>query len=273
MNILSGRRAKTFREAAALALEEAGLKDMNSEVVDMFTSMAKTEKLDSEADRTISSTIRNRYGSKATWQSERWFVPVPKLHYEGKDIPQLIIDINLFLVATAAVRVDGGSRWLTLVGGVGKPERMVIPMVFLYALLEDDLERFSMTARDADYTTWEIPGTKPVRLSNGFTAELEDMLGREPVADWLDQFGSQGRCLAPLVVGSLLGLAFQDTGQAAQTSSHIVTNDTLVRALEGLAFHPDEAREMVRCAAPYLRADMTLEEAIRITLQKGKGGE
>jgi len=144
-------------------------------------------------------------------------------------------------------------------------------MVFLHALLEDDLERFSITARDADYTTWEIPGVKPVRLSNDFTTELEDMLGREPVADWLDQFGSQGRCLAPLVVGSLLGLAFQDTNQAAQTSRHTVNNDTLVRALEGLAFHPDEAREMVRNAAPYLRADMMLEEAIRITLQKGKG--
>jgi len=41
--------------------------------------------------------------------------------------------------------------------------------------------------------------------------------------------------------------------------------------MESLAFRYGEAEDMVRLAAPRLRADMTLEEAIRITLQMGKG--
>jgi hypothetical protein len=40
-----------------------------------------------------------------------------------------------------------------------------------------------------------------------------------------------------------------------------------------MAYQPAEAKEMGRRAAPSLRADMTLEEAIRITLQMGKEGE
>jgi len=273
VKILPGRHAKDFKEAAALAFGEVGAMDMSIDVIDMFASMTKTEKLDSEADRAIGSAVRNRYGSKATWWSERWFVPVPKLHYQGRDIPQLIIELNVALVASLSVRENDGSRWLTLVGGAGKPEKMMIPMVFLYALLEDDLERFCIIARAADYTTWEVPGAKPVRLSNKFTTALEEILERQPVVDWLDKFGSQGRCLAPLVAGSLLGLVFQDTSPALQPGKQMVTTDILTSALEGMAFQPDKAREMVRCAAPRLRADMTLEEAIRLTLQKGEGGE
>ena len=59
------------------------------------------------------------------------------------------------------------------------------------------------------------------------------------------------------------------TGEQAE----MVTTDNLVSALESMAYQPAEAKEMVRRAAPRLRADMTLEEAIRITLQMGKGGD
>jgi len=40
-----------------------------------------------------------------------------------------------------------------------------------------------------------------------------------------------------------------------------------------MAFRHGEAREMVSRATPRLRADITLEEAIRLTLQTGKGGD
>jgi len=53
----------------------------------------------------------------------------------------------------------------------------------------------------------------------------------------------------------------------------MVTTDNLVSALESMDYRPAEAREMVKTAAPRLRANMTLEEAIRITLQIGKGGD
>ena len=164
------------------------------------------------------------------------------------------------------------SRLMTLVGPVGKPEIVSIPMVFLHALLENDLGRFAMVARDAGYTTWEVPGAKPVRLPNDFVNELSIMLKYQSVVSWLCQFGAQGRCVAPLVAGSLIGLAFQDSSQPVPANKEMVTTENLVSALESMAYQPAEAREMVSRVASRLRADMTLEEAIRLTLQMGKEG-
>ena len=273
MKILSGQQAENQNEAVRLALQTVGVDGMDTYILDMFETFSDNDKINAEADKIISSTIRNRYGSKATWRTERWFVPVPKLHYEGKDIPQLIIDITVYLVAAAVVRTPQDSRLVTMAGSVGKPETMAIPMIFLHALLEKDLGRFAIVARDAVYTTWEVPGAKPVRIPNDFVSELTEMLKYQSVVAWLGQFGAQGRCVAPLVAGSLLGLAFQDSSQPVPVNKEIVTTDNLVSAMESMAYQPAEAKEMVRLAAPRLRADMTLEEAIRITLQMGKGGD
>lgn len=273
MKILPGKQADNREEATALAFREVGVEDMSTDITDMFTSLANDHRISSEADKTIGTAIRNRYGSKAIWRVERWFVPIPKLHYEGKDIPQLIIEITIYLVAAASVKTQKDSRLVTLVGAVGKPETLAIPMIFLHALIESDLGRFAIVARDVGYTTWEVPGTKPVRLPNDFISEVSEMLKYQSVVAWLGQFGAQGRCVAPLVAGSLLGLAFQDSSHPVPVNREMVTTDNLVSALESMAYQPAEAREMVRLAAPRLRADMTLEEAIRITLQMGKGGD
>jgi len=273
MKILVGKQADNWKEATGLAFQEAGVEGMSADIVDMFASLASDHKMSSEADKTIGTAIRNRYGNKATWRAERWFVPVPKLHYQGKDIPLLIIEITVYLVAAAAVKTPKDSRLVTLVGGVGKPETLAIPMVFLHAFLESDLDRFAIVARDAGYTTWEVPGTKPVRLPNDFVSGLAEMLKYQSVVAWLGEFGSQGRCVASLVAGSLLGLAFQDPSHTVPVSRQGFTTEDLISAMESMAYQPTEAREMVRLAAPRLRADMMLEEAIRITLQMGKGGD
>jgi len=272
MKILSGQQAENQNEAVRLALQIAGEEGMDNYIIDMFGALSDNDKINTEADKIISSTIRNRYGSKASWQTERWFVPVPKLHYEGKDIPQLIIEVDIYLIAAAVVRTQD-SRLITLAGAVGKPETLSIPMVFLHALLEKDLGRFAMVARDANYTTWDIPGMKPVRLPNDFVSELTEMLKYQSVVSWLDEFGSQGRYVAPLVAGSLLGLAFRDSTKSLPANKEIMTTDDLISALESMAYQPAEAKEMVRNAASRLRADMSLEEAIRITLQMEKGGD
>ena len=272
MKILSGQQAENKSEVVRLALQTAGVEGMDTYIIDMFEELPDNDRVNAEADKIISSTIRNRYGNKATWRTELWFVPVPKLHYDSKDIPQLVIEVDIYLVATAVVRTQD-SRLITLAGAIGKPETLTIPMVFLHALLEDDLGRFAMVARDACYTTWEIPGAKPVRLPNDFVGELSRRLKWQSVVSWLWEFGPQGRYVAPLVAGSLLGLAFRDKGQSLQANKEIVTIDSLVSALESMAYQPAEARDMVKTASPRLRADMTLEEAIRITLQMGKGGD
>ena len=246
---------------------------MSTDITDMFVPLANDNKTSSEADKTIGTAIRNRYGNKTTWRAERWFVPIPKLLYEGKDIPQLTIEITVYLVAAAAIRTQQDSRLVTLVGAVGKPETLSIPMVFLHAFLESDLDRFTIIARDSVYTTWEVPGTKPVRIPNDFVSELATMLRYQSVVAWLGEFGAQGRCVAPLVAGSLLGLAFQDSSQPIPVSRQGFTTEDLVGALESMAFRHNEAMDMVNRAMPRLRADMALEEAIRITLQTGKGGD
>lgn len=273
MKILLGRRADNREEATRLAFREAGVEDMSTDVIDMFESLNNYQKIASEADKAIGTNIRNRYGNKAIWWVERWFVPVPKLYYQGKDIPQLIIEITVYLVAPASVKTKQDHRLVTLVGAVGKPETLAIPMVFLHTFLERDLDRYAIIARDSVYTTWEVPGTKSVRLPNDFINELAIILKYQSVVAWLGEFGPQGRCVAPLVAGSLLGLAFQDTSQPVPVSKQGFTTDDLVGALESMAFRHGEAEDMVNRATPRLSADMTLEEAIRITLQMGKGGD
>ncbi len=267
MKILTGSRASNQKEAVSLALQEAGIGIMSPDIVDMFTSVAESAKTSTEVDKLIGSSIRGRYGNKASWRAERWFVPVPKLQFQGKDIHQLVIEVNVYLVAAAVLRTADDSRLITLAGLVGKPEMVSIPMVFLHALLENDLGRFAMVARDASYTTWELPGAKPVRLPNDFVNELSIILKYQSVVSWLCQFGAQGRWVAPLVAGSLIGLAFQDSSQPALANKEMVTTENLINALESLAYQPAEARELVSRVSSRLRADMTLEEAIRLTLQ------
>ncbi len=273
MKILAGEKASTWKDAVGLAFQAAGVEVMSADIIDMFTSLSDTDKISGEADKSIGTAIRSRYGNKATWRAERWYVPIPKLHYDGKDIPQLIIDITVCLVAAAVVRTTQDSRMVTLAGAVGKPETLAIPMIFLHALLEKDLGRFAIIARDAVYTTWEVPGAKPVRLPNDFLSEFTVMLKYRSVVAWLGEFGPQGRCVAPLVAGSLLGLAFQDSSQPITVGRQGFTTEELVSAMESMAFRHGEAEDMVRLAAPRLRADMTLEEAIRTTLQMVKGGD
>jgi len=267
MKLLLGRQATNRKDAIDKVFQVTGVDGISEDILDMFTAIASGDKINSEADKIISSTIRSRYGGKATWRVERWFIPIPTLHYEGKDTPRLIIEVKVYIVATADVKTQQGSHSITLVEAVGKPEILAIPMVFLHAFLEKDLGRFAVIARDAAHTQWELPGTKPVQLPNDFVDKLRLMLRWQSVVDWLLEFGPQGRYIAPLVAGSLLGLAFQESIPPVPVSNEEWTTDDLVKALESMAFRHGEAGEMVSRAAPRLKAGITLEEAIRLTLQ------
>jgi hypothetical protein len=267
MKLLSGRQVADRKEAIDKVFQVTGVDGISEDILDMFTSITSGDKINSEADKIISSTIRSRYGGKATWRVERWFIPMPTLHYEGKDTPRLIIEAKVYLVATADVKTQQGSHSITMVEAVGKPEILAIPLVFLHAFLEKDLGQFAVIARDAAHTQWELPGTKPVQLPNDFVGKLTLMLKWQSVVDWLLEFGPQGRCVAPLVAGSLLGLAFQESTPPVPVSNQEWTTDDLVNALESMAFRHGEAGEMVSRAASRLKAGITLEEAIRLTLQ------
>ena len=91
--------------------------------------------------------------------------------------------------------------------------------------------------------------------------------------DWLHSFGTQGRCIAALVAGSLLGMQFASTVQPDMPlGQRVWTQEQLVAILEGMAFPKKEARDMINQTSPYLKPDMVLEEAVIAVLQTaGKG--
>ena len=135
MKLLLGRQATNRKEAIDKVFQVTGVDGISEDILDMFTSITSGDKINSEAEKIINSTIRSRYGGKATWRVERWFIPMPTLHYEGKDTPRLIIEVKVYIVATADVKTQQGFHSVTLVEAVGKPEILAIPMVFLHAFL------------------------------------------------------------------------------------------------------------------------------------------
>ena len=272
MKILHGIRVKNFREAAELAFREAGADDLSLSVADLF-ELADAAKLRSEAERDIIAAIRGKYRGNPTWDGKWWCISVPKPGYDSRGIPQVTIDLKRYIVAAGEVETTDDYYPVTLVGPIGKSETLIIPILLLQAILDDDPGRFAVLVRSAGNTTWEVPGSKPVQLPDDFVARLSDMLKRKSVAAWLEEFGSQGRSIMPLVVGSLLGLQSMGAVKALPLGQQRWTYEQLLSALEAMAYQLSEAREMVDRATPYLRADQTLEEAIRVILQnEGRGG-
>jgi len=268
MKIFQGRRAKNFEEAVVLAFREARGDGMSTSVTDLFATVADASRLRGQAEKAIGTAIRDRYKKKPVWKSNSWYVPVPMLRYDGRDIPHLALEITVYLVAAVEVETANDFYSVTLVGAIGKPETLVIPMVVLHAILNDDLGRFGILARSGSHTTWDVPGAKPVHLPNDFSSKLSEILIQKSVAVWLADFGSQGRSVASLVVGNLLGLQFQDKIQSIPAAEERWTPESLIDTLERMAYSRAEAREMLNRAGPALRVDHTFEEALRIVLQQ-----
>jgi len=272
MKILPGKRVKNFREAVELSFRDAGADDLSLSVADLF-EVADATRLRFEAERDITAAIRGKYRGNPTWDGKRWYVPVPKPGYDSRGIPHITIDIKRYIIAAGEVETTDDYYPVTLVGPIGKSETLIIPILLLQAILDDDLGRFAVLARSAGNTTWEILGSKPVQLPDDFVARLSEVLKRKSVATWLEEFGSQGRSIMPLVVGSLLGLQSMGAAKVVPLGQQRWTYEQLLGALEAMAYQVSEAKEMAARAMPYLTADMTLEEAIRVILQnEGRGG-
>lgn len=148
-----------------------------------------------------------------------------------------------------------------------------MPMTFPWALLDNDLGRFRLAAKDSSHTTWEVPGAKLVKLPNDFVNKLSQTFKRKSVAMLLEDFGYEGRNVAPQVIGSLLGLQSMGTAQPIPIGQQAWSEEIIINALEGMAYERTEAKEMFNRAAPNLRADHTFEEALRIVLQQAGKGE
>jgi hypothetical protein len=271
VEVLHGKQANSFKEAVALAFEAAGVDDMSPESAGLFTSAIDVGVLYSESGKTIDGAVHARYGRGAGWSGRRWVVPIPSLRFDTVPIPQLTIKVQGHVVARVEVEAGYRSHSLTLVGSIGKSQTMVIPVVFLSALLDDDLDRFRVVSKDGTSTSWEIPGTKqPVELADKFVTLLRETLSRKSVARWLEDFGSQSRGVAVLVIGTLLGIAF---AQPLPPGQRAWDEQSVIETLRGLGYSTKAATEALNRAMSDLRAGHTLEEAIRLILQQaGKVG-
>ena len=62
MKLLLGRQATNRKEAIDKVFQVTGVDAISEDIIDMFTSITSGDKINSEAEKIISSTIRNRYG-------------------------------------------------------------------------------------------------------------------------------------------------------------------------------------------------------------------
>ena len=197
-------------EAIGLVLREAGRSDMSQEAVELFLSSVDSSRLQIEGEKMVDTEVRRRYGRNARWQGKLWFVPLPQLRYEALPVPLLMFNIQPYLAAGLTIFNVNRSPSVNLVGPIGKPEKLILPMEFLQAILDNRLDSFEIVAKDGTHTSWNVPFFRePLRLPDEFVADLSWELERKSVASWLLGFGGNGRSLMPQVVGSLLGLQFR----------------------------------------------------------------
>jgi len=140
MKILAGRRADNLDEATLLAIQEAGKGDLSPEVAPVFASVIDADRLRAEAERGINTAVHGRYGRGARWRGRQWFIPLPQPRYDAQPIPQVTFAVQGYLIATITVETTDDSYRATLVGPAGKPERLTLPVSFLQAILDDELE-------------------------------------------------------------------------------------------------------------------------------------
>ncbi len=268
MKILQGRWARGFKEAAALVFKEAGVGDMSLEIAGLFTSAVDADKRRDEAGSVVSSTIHNKYGRSAIWNGKRWLIPVPRLGYHAQPIPYLDITIQTYLASPIEVETTSHYHSMVLVGPIGRAEKLVLPLPFLQAVLDNDLDQFEVTGRDCAHTGWGIPGLKEtIRLPNAFITTLSSVLRLKSVASWLLDFGVEGRNVVPWVVGTLIGLQLHGMIESAGAEERPYKRENVIAELTQL-YGREWAEEMFTQAAPFLRANMTDREASRCILRE-----
>ncbi len=254
-------------EAVALVLREVGRDDMTQEAADLFLASIDTARLQAEGEKLVNAEVHRRYGRNARWQGKLWFVPLPRLRYEALPVPLLAFNLQPYLAAGLNVFNVDRSPMTNLVGPIGKPEKLTLPLEFLRAILNDRLNSLDIVAKDGTHTSWKVPYLKePLRLPDEFVASFSSDLKNKSVASWLMGFGTNGRSLMPQVVGSLLGLQFRRNIEAQPPAERVWSQvdvlETLIRMFGAL-----KARSLLSQATPQLKADMTNEEAMRIIIQ------
>lgn len=272
MKMLSGKRVVDFDEAAILALADAGKDDMTLGIARLFSPALDLDRLRTEGEKSINASVHGKYGPRAAWSGRQWFVPLPQPSYNSSPIPLMSFAIPAYLVAAISIQTpDWSSRSATIISLLNRREKLLLPLSFLQAILDDDLGQFEVASKDGAHTGWTIAGLKePLRLPNEFVAQLSRMLKLKCVADWLLDFGSEGKTVVPQVAGSLLGLQFHDVITPLPVGKQPYRREAVIAELTQL-FGSARAAEMFERGAPHLKASMTNDEAVTMIIKEDGG--
>ena len=270
MSIVGGR-IHSFEEAARLAFQQDNAADMQPQVASLFAAPIDHTLSSQEIDKLVRVDVRTIYGKDVGCSvEEQWQVPVPLLRYEAKDQPRLIVEGKVYLVARVWVsrQSRSGGLYTNSVTPAGKLQKTVLTLSFLSDLLDNSLDHYQKVGKDGGWTTWQSLWLKqPMRLHDDFVTDLTIALKRKPVRDWLEDFGSRGRQLVPLVVGGLLGLRHQRSHASTPLEQQPPTRETLIDMMTGMGYGTSRAEHALELAEPELRKAKTMEEAVPIVLK------
>ena len=271
MNILKGSRADDMEEAIVLAIHAAGESQFSPDVVAIFASAMDTTKLRAQAERAIGTAVHGKYSRGAKWDGDLWFVPLPQPRYDAQPVPQLAFDVQAYLVAPVKVVTRDYDYRITLVGTVDKPVKVVLPISFLQAILDDETGQFEIAGRDARSARWSIPGLRePVWLPNDLVAQLAAVFRLKSVVSWLLDFGSSGEAVLPQIAGSLLGLQSHGMTEALPVGEQPFQREVVISHLTRM-YGSAVAAEMYQRQAPHLKPTMTSDEAFSFILKEERG--
>ena len=268
MDIYKGRQADDMQGAVVLAIHAAGESQLSPDVVTVFTSVLDTVKLRVQAERAIGTAVHGKYGRGAKWNGEPWFVPLPQPGYNAQPIPQVIFTVQSYLVAPVKVATRDHDYSVTLVGPVDKPVKVILPIPFIQAILDNKTGQFEIAGKDARSASWSIPGLRePVWLPNDLVAELSAMFKLKSVTSWLLDFGSSGEAVFPQVAGSLLGLQSRGKTEALPVGKQPFQREVVIARLTQL-YGSAIAAEMYQRQAPHLKPTMTNDAAFSFILNE-----
>ena len=263
--------ATNIEEAIRLAFGEAHAGDMKPEMAWLFEPVQGEAPVQNEVEKLVAGAVKSHYGRDTSYEVGQWWrVPVPSPRYDARGLASLIIDVTPYLVASVELTSiwNRSRRHVTVVQASGKPQATGLPLCFLRALLDGDDNRYRIVGKQGPWTSLEIPGLKqPLRLHNEFLDRLRHTFDLKPVADWLDDFGSPGYGLAPLVTGALLGLGYRGLRAPLPAEQQPYSRETIVEVITGLGYGAARARKVLDRIETELGPGITLDEAIRIVLR------
>jgi len=276
MKFIGDKDIRDIDGAIGLILKEAGLQDISIEAIRLFLKSLEDPKLRMEDEKVLKSEVHQHYGRSTRWRysgAGPWLVPLPHLRYDALPAPILSFSLQPYLVAGMTILDGKYSSHDTLVGPIGKPYRLMLPMIFLQAILNESLEHFTLVSKDGISTTWNVPGlNEPLTLPDDFVTGLSSALESKSVVSWLLSFGAQGRKLAPQVAGCLLGLQFGGKSKTLPISEQVWSKEIVIAGLTKL-YGEQKAKTMFNTESPYFSPNMTNEDALRTILQTiEKGG-